>query len=65
MSNNWKKGTICIQGGYTPKSGEPRVLPIFQSTTYKYNDPDEVAALFDLKANGHMYSRISNPTICI
>ncbi|KEH90127.1 O-acetylhomoserine aminocarboxypropyltransferase/cysteine synthase family protein [Clostridium novyi] len=63
MNNNWKKGTICIQGGYTPKSGEPRVLPIYQSTTYKYNDPDEVAALFDLKAEGHMYSRISNPTV--
>jgi O-acetylhomoserine (thiol)-lyase len=63
MSNDWKKGTICIQGGYTPKSGEPRVLPIYQSTTYKYNDPDEVAALFDLEADGHMYSRISNPTV--
>lgn len=60
---NFNKGTICVQGGYTPKSGEPRVLPIYQSTTYKYNDPDEVAALFDLKAEGHMYSRISNPTI--
>ena len=63
MNNDWKKGTICIQGGYTPKSGEPRVLPIYQSTTYKYNDPDEVAALFDLEADGHMYSRISNPTV--
>ncbi|QGU96347.1 bifunctional O-acetylhomoserine aminocarboxypropyltransferase/cysteine synthase [Clostridium bovifaecis] len=63
MSNSWKKGTICIQGGYTPKSGETRVLPIYQSTTYKYDDPDEVAALFDLEAEGHMYSRISNPTI--
>lgn len=63
MNNNWKKGTICIQGGYTPKSGEARVLPIYQSTTYKYDDPDEVAALFDLKAEGHMYSRISNPTV--
>ena len=63
MNNNWKKGTICIQGGYNPKSGEPRVLPIYQSTTYKYNDPDEVAALFDLKTEGHMYSRISNPTV--
>ncbi|KLU74940.1 O-acetylhomoserine aminocarboxypropyltransferase/cysteine synthase family protein [Clostridium botulinum] len=63
MINNWGKGTICIQGGYNPESGEPRVLPIYQSTTYKYNDPDEVADLFDLKAEGHMYSRISNPTV--
>lgn len=65
MGNNleFSKGTICVQGGYKPKSGEPRILPIYQSTTYKYNDPDEVAALFDLKAEGHMYSRISNPTV--
>ncbi|KGM93997.1 O-acetylhomoserine aminocarboxypropyltransferase/cysteine synthase [Clostridium botulinum] len=63
MINNWGKGTICIQGGYNPESGEPRVLPIYQSTTYKYNDPDEVADLFNLKAEGHMYSRISNPTV--
>ncbi|MGY0373405.1 O-acetylhomoserine aminocarboxypropyltransferase/cysteine synthase family protein [Clostridium sp. JNZ J1-5] len=63
MSKNWKKGTICIQGGYTPKAGETRVLPIYQSTTYKYEDPDQVAALFDLEAEGHMYSRISNPTV--
>lgn len=63
MLTNWKKGTICIQGGYSPKPGEPRILPIFQSTTYKYEDPDQVAALFDLEADGHMYSRISNPTV--
>lgn len=63
MKNNFNKGTICVQGGYQPNSGEPRILPIYQSTTYKYDDPDEVAALFDLKAEGHMYSRISNPTV--
>lgn len=63
MKNNFNKGTICVQGGYKPNSGEPRILPIYQSTTYKYDDPDEVAALFDLKAEGHMYSRISNPTV--
>lgn len=65
MANNlnFNKGTICVQGGYNPKSGEARILPIYQSTTYKYDDPDEVAALFDLKAEGHMYSRISNPTV--
>ncbi|MCY6483077.1 O-acetylhomoserine aminocarboxypropyltransferase/cysteine synthase [Clostridium aestuarii] len=63
MSNKWGKGTICVQGGYSPKPGEARVLPIVQSTTYKYEDPDHVAKLFDLEAEGHMYSRISNPTV--
>lgn len=63
MSKEWNKGTICIQGGYTPKAGEPRVLPIFQSTTYKYDDPDHLEDLFNLKAEGHLYSRISNPTV--
>ncbi len=58
-----KKETICIHGGYSPKSGEPRVLPIAQSTTYQYGDPDHLADLFDLKVEGHMYTRISNPTI--
>lgn len=57
-----KRETICVQGGYSPKNGEARVLPIYQSTTYKYTSADEVGALFDLKAEGHMYSRISNPT---
>ncbi|ABS41805.1 O-acetylhomoserine aminocarboxypropyltransferase/cysteine synthase family protein [Clostridium botulinum] len=60
---NWNTETICIQGGYTPRSGEPRILPIIQSTTYKYDDPDKVANLFDLKEEGHMYTRISNPTV--
>ncbi|AWB30535.1 O-acetylhomoserine aminocarboxypropyltransferase/cysteine synthase [Clostridium botulinum] len=60
---NWNTETICIQGGYIPKSGEPRILPIIQSTTYKYDDPDKVANLFDLKEEGHMYTRISNPTV--
>ncbi|MGL5614903.1 MAG: O-acetylhomoserine aminocarboxypropyltransferase/cysteine synthase family protein [Sarcina sp.] len=63
MSKNIKEGTICVQGGYSPKSGEPRVLPIFQSTTYKYDDPETVANLFDLKEAGHLYTRISNPTL--
>ncbi len=61
--NNWDFETLCIQGGYTPNPGEPRILPIIQSTTYKYDDPDHVARLFDLKEEGHMYSRISNPTV--
>lgn len=57
-----KKDTLCIHGGYEAQSGEPRVLPIVQSTTYQYKDPDFLADLFDLKAPGHMYTRISNPT---
>ena len=63
MSNNLGKGTLGIHGGYSPKSGEPRVLPIYQSATYKYDDPDTLEALFALKAEGHLYSRISNPTV--
>lgn len=63
MLKDWGKGTICVQGGYKPKNGEPRVLPIVQSTTYKYEDPEYVAKLFDLTEEGHMYSRISNPTV--
>lgn len=63
MVDQWKKGTICIQGGYTPKAGEPRVLPIFQTATYKYDDPDQLEKLFNLGAEGHLYSRISNPTV--
>lgn len=57
-----RTATKCIQSGYKPKNGEPRVAPLIQSTTYKYDDADMVADLFDLKAAGHMYSRISNPT---
>jgi len=62
MSKEWSVETVAIQGGYKPKSGEPRVLPISQSTTYKYDTAQEVADLFNLDAAGHMYSRISNPT---
>lgn len=54
--------TICVQGGYEPKSGDPRVLPLYQSTTYYYKDPDEMAHLFNTPKDGHIYSRISNPT---
>ena len=62
MSNDWAIETKTIQCGWEPKNGEPRVLPIYQSTTYKYDNVKEVAMLFDLEASGHMYSRISNPT---
>lgn len=54
--------TKCLQEGYKPKNGEPRVLPIYQSTTYKYDSSEHLGDLFDLKAAGHMYTRISNPT---
>ena len=61
--DNWNKDTICIQGGYKPGNSEPRVLPIYQSTTYKYDSAEELAKLFDLETPGHMYTRISNPTV--
>lgn len=54
--------TKCIQEGYSPKNGDPRVIPIYQSTTFKYDNVDYVGDLFDLKASGHFYTRISNPT---
>ena len=58
-----KKETICVQSGYKGGNGEPRVLPIYQSTTYSYDSSEELAKLFDLTKEGHMYSRISNPTV--
>ncbi len=60
---NFEFDTKCIQSGYHPGNGEPRTLPIYQSTTYKYDNADTLGQLFDLKAEGHMYSRISNPTL--
>ncbi|MDC7220602.1 MAG: O-acetylhomoserine aminocarboxypropyltransferase/cysteine synthase [Spirochaetales bacterium] len=60
---DWGFETRTIQAGYEPKNGEPRVLPIVQSTTYAYDTAQAVADLFDLKVEGHMYSRISNPTV--
>ena len=59
---NYKLDTICVQGGYEPKNGEPRVLPIIQSTTYKYDSSQEMGDLFDLKASGYFYTRLANPT---
>ncbi len=57
-----KLDTICVQGAYKPKSGEPRVVPIIQSTTYKYDSSDAMGDLFDLKTSGYFYSRLQNPT---
>ncbi len=59
---NFKKGTICVQGGWQPKKGESRVLPIYQSTTFKYDTSEQMADLFDLKASGYFYTRLQNPT---
>ena len=57
-----KLETICVQGAYKPKNGEPRVFPIVQSTTYKYDSSQEMGDQFDLKATGYFYSRLQNPT---
>lgn len=57
-----RKDTICVQGAYKPKNGEPRVIPIVQSTTFKYDSSQEMGDLFDLKKSGYFYSRLQNPT---
>ena len=54
--------TICVQGGYTPKNGEPRQIPIVQSTTFKYDTSEDMGKLFDLEASGYFYTRLQNPT---
>lgn len=54
--------TICVQGGWSPQKGEPRVLPIYQSTTFKYDTSDQMARLFDLEDTGYFYTRLQNPT---
>ena len=60
--NKRKLATICVQGGWEPKNGESRVLPIIQSTTFKYDSSEDMADLFDLKASGYFYTRLQNPT---
>ena len=60
MENN--KGTICVQGGWKPTKGEPRVLPIYQSTTFKYDTSEQMGRLFDLEDSGYFYTRLQNPT---
>ena len=59
---NYKIGTNCVQAGYTPGNGEPRQIPIYQSTTFKYDTSEEMGKLFDLEASGYFYSRLQNPT---
>ncbi len=57
-----RKDTICVQGGYEPGNGEPRIMPIIQSTTFKYSSSDEMAQLFDLEKDGYFYTRLANPS---
>ena len=60
--SDYRMETICVQGGYTPGSGEPRQIPIIQSTTFKYATSEDMGRLFDLEASGYFYSRLQNPT---
>lgn len=62
MANKRRIETACIQGGYTPGNGEPRQIPIIQSTTFKYDTGEDMGKLFDLEASGYFYSRLQNPT---
>lgn len=62
MNKNWKLETQAVQGAYWPENAQPRVLPLVQSTTYRYDTCEELAKVFDLEQNTYMYSRISNPT---
>ena len=64
MDNNKKysSATLCVQAGWTPSKGEPRVLPIYQSTTFKYDTSEQMAKLFDLEETGYFYTRLQNPT---
>jgi len=59
---NYSLDTKCVQAGYTPKNGEPREIPIYQSTTFKYDTSEDMGKLFDLEASGYFYSRLQNPT---
>lgn len=62
MAKKYKPETLCVQAGWTPKKGEPRVLPIYQSTTFKYETSEQMARLFDLEESGYFYTRLQNPT---
>lgn len=62
MAENYAKETICIQSGWKPKNGEARILPIYQSTTFKYESSDAMGRLFDLEDSGYFYTRLQNPT---
>ena len=62
MAKQFKPETLCVQAGWTPSKGEPRVLPIYQSTTFKYDTSEQMARLFDLEDSGYFYTRLQNPT---
>ncbi len=62
MANQWKRETVCVQSGWKPTKGQPRVLPIVQSTTYKYDTSEQMGKLFDLEESGYFYTRLQNPT---
>lgn len=62
MNQELRPETLCVQAGWTPKKGEPRVLPIYQSTTFKYETSEQMAKLFDLEEPGFFYTRLQNPT---
>ena len=62
MEKKQSLDTICIQGGWQPKNGEPRQLPIYQRTTFKYTTSEQMGRLFDLEENGYFYTRLANPT---
>ena len=62
MAENYAPETICVQSGWEPKNGEPRVLPIYQSTTFKYETSEQMGKLFDLEESGYFYTRLQNPT---
>ena len=62
MEKKFSRATLCVQGGWNPKKGEPRVLPIYQSTTFKYETSEQMAKLFDLEESGYFYTRLQNPT---
>ena len=60
--SNYKRGTDCLHAGYVPESGEPRNIPIVQSTTFRYGTSEAMGKLFDLEAEGYFYTRLANPT---
>ncbi len=62
MSEQYRPDTVCVQAGWKPKKGEPRVLPIYQSTTFRYENSDQMGRLFDLEDAGYFYTRLQNPT---
>ncbi len=62
MEKKFSRETLCIQGGWQPKKGEPRIVPIYQSTTFKYDTSDQMGRLFDLQDTGYFYTRLQNPT---